>query len=154
MIETINIDKNDDAEGCVEGVREESARWDGSNSELPEIYPTIEEATYGELRGALVEDQDGNTGVNSFPNYGNDERIDSLLAIGYLDGGTLVDDANRGDGILPESGATDNGSPIAATIAYNNLNYSSNGGDFIVRGIYRIGPERTLFTIHNVRCNC
>lgn len=144
------IDKNDDAESCPEGIREECARWDGSNSELEEIYPTIEKATYGELRGALVEDMDGNVGVNSFPNYDSDERIDSLLAVGYIDGETLVDDANRGDGILPESGATNNGIPIAATIALSNLNYSSNGGDFVINGIYRIGPERTLFTIHDV----
>jgi hypothetical protein len=154
------IDKNDDAESCVEGVREDSARWDGSNSNLPEIYPTIEEATYGDLRGASVEDQDGHTestgtstdshGRHSFLEYEDDERIDSLLAIGYLDNGTLVDDANRGDGILPESGATDNGLPIAATISFNSLTYSTHGGDFISRGIYRIGPERTLFTISNV----
>ena len=58
------IDKDDDAEHCAEGVREDSARWDGSNADLPEIYPTIEGATYGELRNALVEDQDGKSGGN------------------------------------------------------------------------------------------
>ena len=145
------IDKNDDADSCSEGIREESARWDGSNSELPEIYPTIEEATYGELRAANVEDQDGNTGSGAFPNYGNDERIDELLAIGYLDNGTLVDDANQGGGILPESGTTGNGIPRSAVIAQTSLAYNSvNYGDFAYNGSYYVGTEQTLFTIQEV----
>ena len=145
------IDKNDDAAACAEGIREDSARWDGSNGDLPEIYPTIEEATYGELRGALVQDQDGNTGNGSFPNYGTSERIDKLLAVGYYDNATLVDDANKGDGILPESGLSSKGIPRAASIGstyidYNPLNYGDwnyNGGTFL-------GEERLLFSIQGV----
>ena len=145
------IDKNDDAAACSEGIREESARWDGSNGDLPEIYPTIEEATYGELRGALVQDQDGNTGNGSFPNYGTSERIDKLLAVGYYDNSTLVNDANKGDGILPESGLSSKGIPSAASIGstyidYNPLNYGDwnyNGGTFL-------GEERLLFSIQGV----
>lgn len=145
------IDKNDDAENCAEGIREESARWDGTNSDLPEIYPTIEEATYGELRSALVEDQDGKTGANSFPNYGSTERIDALLAVGYMDNSSLVDDANKGDGILPESGSTDTGTPRPATIGQTSLYYNTkNRGDFTSKGSYYAGAEKTLFTIQDV----
>ena len=145
------IDKNDDAENCAEGIREDSARWDGTNSELPEIYPTIEEATYGELRSALVQDQDGQTGVSSFPNYGASERIDKMLAIGYKDGNTLVDDANKGDGILPESGISARGIPRSANIGLTSLSYNTrNFGDFSSRGGVYAGPERTLFTIQGV----
>ncbi len=99
------IDKDDDAEHCLEGIREDSARWDGSNSNLPEIYPTIEGTTYGELREAGVEDMDGNAGSGSFQGtsvHPDTERVDSLLAVGYTDNGVLVDDANVGDGINPE----------------------------------------------------
>ena len=145
------IDKNDDAENCAEGIREDSARWDGTNSELPEIYPTIEEATYGELRSALVQDQDGQTGVSSFPNYGASERIDKMLAIGYKDGNTLVDDANKGDGILPESGISARGIPRSANIGLTSLSYNTrNFGDFSSSGGVYAGPERTLFTIQGV----
>ncbi len=91
------IDKNDDAANCPEGIREAVARWDGSDSELPEIYPTIEEATYGELRANLVPDLDKRTGSNAYPNYGNDERIDEVLAVG--------DDCNIGSGVMTESEA-------------------------------------------------
>lgn len=145
------IDKNDDAENCAEGIREESARWDGSNGDLPEIYPTIEEATYGELRGALVQDQDGRTGVSSFPGYGADERVDELLAIGYQSDGAQVDDANTGDGILPESGTTGTGTPKSATIGQTSVRYNSrNYGDFTYNGGYLVGTEKTLFTVQNV----
>ena len=145
------IDKNDDAENCAEGIREESARWDGSNGDLPEIYPTIEEATYGELRGALVQDQDGRTGVSSFPGYGADERVDELLAIGYQSDGAQVDDANTGDGILPESGTTGTGTPRSATIGQTSVRYNSrNYGDFTYNGGYLVGTEKTLFTVQNV----
>ena len=146
------IDKNDDAENCAEGIREDSARWDGTNGDLPEIYPTIEEATYGELRSALVQDQEGNTGQGSFPNYGDSERIDKMLAIGYKDGNTLVDDANKGDGILPESGISARGIPRPANIGITYLTYNTqNRGDFSSRGsgVYA-GPEKTLFTIQGV----
>jgi hypothetical protein len=87
------IDKNDDAESCPEGVREVSARWDGSDGDLPEIYPTIAEGTYKLLRGNGVRDMDGNTsGSNHFKNYGGNERIDEILALGT--------DVNIGDGIM------------------------------------------------------
>jgi len=145
------IDKNDDAEHCAEGIREDSARWDGTNGDLPEIYPTIEEATYGELRSALVQDQDGQTGSSSFPNYGSTERIDKMLAIGYKDGNTLVDDANKGDGILPESGISARGIPRPANIGMTYLTYNpQNRGDFSSRGSVYAGPEKTLFTIQGV----
>ncbi len=146
------IDKNDDAEGCDEGIREECARWDGSNGDLPEIYPTIEEATYGELRNALVVDQDGNTGNGSFPNYSANERVDKLLAIGYKEDGSLIDDANKGDGILPESGLAVKGIPRTASIGATYLSYDAGSyGDFSYLGQYYVADEdKTLFTIHGV----
>lgn len=145
------IDKNDNASGCAEGIREDSARWDGSNADLPEIYPTVEGATYRELRGALLPDQDGNTGAGSFPNYQSDERIDKLLAVGYHDGGVLVDDANTGDGILPENGISVKGTPRTASIGMTHLNYNPDTyGDFTDCGGYMAGKERTLFTIQGV----
>lgn len=151
------IDKNDDAEHCSEGVREGCAVWDGSNSDLPEIYPTIEEATYGELRNAMVQDQDGHTGSSAFPNYGNTERIDKLLAIGYKDSNRLVDDANKGNGITPENDTSSKGIHRPASIGLKNLNYNTSGyGDFTnlsnssnLRPIFA-GPEVTLFTIQGV----
>ena len=145
------IDKNNDAETCKEGIREDSVRFDGSNPDLPEIYPTIEEATYGELRSALVQDQDGETGAESFINYDNDERIDKLLAVGYKDGATLVDDANKDDGILPESGIASTGIVRYASIGITYLNYNTlNNGDFsYADGLYR-GTEKTLFKIQGV----
>lgn len=111
------IDKNDDAGNCAEGIREDSARWDGSNGELKEIFPTIEGAIYEELRAALVEDQDGTTGANAFPNYGNKERIDSLLAIGHYSDGVLADDANIGNGILTDEDAPVYGITKSAVIS-------------------------------------
>ena len=146
------IDKNDDAEGCDEGIREECARWDGSNGDLPEIYPTIEEATYGELRNALVVDQDGNTGNGSFPNYSANERVDKLLAIGYKEDGSLIDDANKGDGILPESGLAVKGIPRTASIGATYLSYDAGSyGDFSYLGTYYVADEdKTLFTIQGV----
>ena len=145
------IDKNDDAAACAEGIREESARWDGSNSDLTEIYPTIEETTYAELRGALVQDQDGNTGADSFPGYDNDERIDEILAVGYESENVQVDDANKGDGILPESGTTGTGIPRTATIGQTTHVWNPGSfGDFInIGGTYK-GKEVTLFTIQEV----
>lgn len=145
------IDKGDSALQCPEGIREHSARWDGSDSNLPEIYPTIEEATYGELRGALVEDQDGRSGSGSFPNYSDSERIDKLLAIGYSSEGSLVDDANKGDGILPESGISSTGVPRNASIGATYHTYSpTRNGDFTYRGNGYEGKEKTLFTIQGV----
>lgn len=151
------IDKNDDAEHCAEGIREYSARWDGTDSNLPEIYPTIEGATYGELRNALVEDQDGKRGGNggssdsAFYPYGNDERIDKLLAVGYYNDGSLVDDANKGSGVLPESGISVKGVPRNVGIGSTYLYYNTQDrGDFANWGNKYAGAERTLFSIQGV----
>lgn len=92
------IDKGDDAANSSEGVREAVARWDGSDGDLPEIYPTIEEATYGELRANSVPDMDNMTGQSSYPHYGNDERIDLILDVD-------ANDCNTGSGVMTESEA-------------------------------------------------
>lgn len=103
------IDKGDDASTCDEGIREGTARWDGSDSELPEIYPTIEKATYGELRSNNVPDMDGGTGSSAYPNYGNTERLDEVL----FPGSQTADDCNVGDGIMTENEAHGQTSVIA-----------------------------------------
>lgn len=145
------IDKNDDAEHCAEGIREDCARFDGTDSNLPEIYPTIEEVTYGELRNALVQDQDGKTGLNAFPNYGSSERIDKLLAVGYKDGSNLVDDANKGNGIHPQKGNSKGGTPYGVNIDLTELDFNNNGeDDFTYTDEYYAGPEITLFNVKNV----
>lgn len=95
------IDKNNDAASCPEGIRECTARWDGSDGDLPEIYPTIEEATYGELRANNVPDMDGATGSSAFPNYDAKERLDEILYPGSI----TADDCNMGDGIMSDSEA-------------------------------------------------
>lgn len=143
------IDKNDDAEHCLEGIREDSARWDGSNSQLPEIYPTIEGVTYGELRESGVEDMDGIAGSTSFQGktvHPDTERIDSLLAVGYTDGGVLIDDANVGDGINPEK-TTYSTTVKPAVIGQSKLEYrpSEYGEDLSFEG-----NETELFTINSV----
>lgn len=143
------IDKNDDAENSLEGIREDSARWDGSNSSLPEIYPTIEGVTYGELREAGVEDMDGVAGNTSFQGktvHPDTERIDSLLAVGYTDNGALVDDANVGDGITPEE-TSYNTTVKPAVIGQTKLEYrpSEYGEDLSFEG-----NETELFTIKSV----
>jgi len=97
------IDKNDDAASCPEGIREGTARWDGSDGELPEIYPTIEEANYRELRAANVPDMEGHTGSGAYPHYlpygenNDDERIDEILEPG--------EHCNEGNGVMTESEA-------------------------------------------------
>lgn len=146
------IDKNDDAEHCAEGIREDSARWDGSNSSLPEIYPTIEGATYSELRNALVQDQDEKTGSVAFPGYGSTERIDKLLAIGYYNNGAIVDDANKGNGIMPESEISSTGIYRNANIGMTVLRYNNqNKGDFVAWGSNKYaGGEKILFSISGV----
>ena len=93
------IDKNDDALNCNDGVREGAAFWDGTDSDLEEIYPTIKSGTYFDLRGAAIPDKDGTTGSSAYPNYGDTERIDEVLAIDEQT-------TNIGDGILAESDAT------------------------------------------------
>lgn len=99
------IDKNDDAEHCPEGIREHSARWDGSNQDLEEIYPTIKETTYGQLRAANCADMDDSynaegvpalrPGASAFPRYDNTERIDEIADFDYR--------TNLGDGFLAEN---------------------------------------------------
>lgn len=143
------IDKNDDAESCIEGVREDCARWDGSNSELPEIYPTIEGMTFGELRTAGVEDQTGVSGQDAFQGASvqpDEERVDCLLGVGYSDDGTIIDDANIGDGILPEEAGGVNGITKPAVIGQTMLDFTP-GVSFTVA---TIGNEIELFTIKNV----
>lgn len=102
------LDKYNDIKRCKEGLREGVAIWDGSNG-LPEIYPTIERMTYGELRGNNCADMLGKTesgggaqvnGHSSFYYYDNNERVDEILAVGKLTGTTLSDDANLGNGLL------------------------------------------------------
>lgn len=102
------LEKYNDIKRCKEGLREGVAIWDGSNG-LPEIYPTIERMTYGELRGNNCADMLGKTesgsgaqvnGHSSFYYYDNNERVDEILAVGKLTGTTLSDDANFGNGLL------------------------------------------------------
>ena len=85
------IEKNNNANKTAEGIREGCAFWDGSDSDLEEIYPTIEGTTYAELRSAGIPDQDGKTGALAFPGYDGDERIDEILDI--------CSDTNIGNGI-------------------------------------------------------
>ena len=156
------IDKNDNAAACPEGIREDCARWDGSNGDLPEIYPTIEGVTFGELRNAGVADQTGAVGDSAYqkgqtkpngdpvqPDY---ERIDCLLAVGYTDNGTLIDDANIGDGIMPENEVVDSGTHFTIGIGQTKLSYNpqSEKGDFDDSSLYLEGEERTLFTVKDV----
>lgn len=88
------IDKNDNCLDTIEGLREECLRWDGSNSDLKEIYPSIEEVTYKDLRGALCPDMEDKKGASSFANYLDTERVDEIFGVG--------EDANVGDGIKTE----------------------------------------------------
>ncbi len=156
------IDKNDDAAGCVEGIREDCARWDGSNGDLPEIYPTIEGVTFGELRDAGIADQTGAVGDGAYqgnetkpngdpvqPDY---ERIDNILAVGYTDGGVLIDDANVGDGIMPENEVVDKGTHFIVGIGQTKLTYNpqSEKGDFEFASLYLEGEQHELFTVKDV----
>lgn len=156
------IDKNDNAAACPEGIREDCARWDGSNGDLPEIYPTIEGVTFGELRDAGVPDQTGATGDGAYqenetkpngdpiqPDY---ERIDNLLAVGYTDNGVLIDDANIGDGIMPENEVVDTGTHFTIGIGQTKLTYNaqSEKGDFENIDLFLEGEERELFTVKDV----
>ena len=105
------IDKNDDAEKCVEGMREGRAMWDGSDANLEEIYPTIKEGTYRDLRAAEQKDSDGYTeksttktdgnGKHSFLNYEDNERVDEVASVDT--------DANIGDGIDEDPAASARG---------------------------------------------
>lgn len=148
------LDKNDNCYSTIEGLREGVGMWDGSNQDLEEIYPTIKEATYGELRGNECEDIDGFTEAKgtspdannhkSFTNYEDLERIDEVLAVGYLDGnGTLIDDAHVGNGIFPDpkdkSHYIDRDS-IIANKTINSNDIKNDGGLFHTN-------EVTLFEI-------
>lgn len=149
------IDKSDNAASCPEGIREDCARWDGSNGDLPEIYPTIEGVTFGELREAGVPDQIGATGSTAYQGttiHPDNERIDNLLAIGYVDNGILVDDANVGDGVMPESEVVDTGTHFSIGIGQTRLSYNaqSGSGDFEETSLYLEGGEQTLFTVRDV----
>ena len=129
------IDKNDNCLETVEGLREDCMRWDGSNADLKEIYPSIEEVTYGELRAALCEDQDGNSGKSAFPHYGNDERVDEILAIDT--------DTNVGDGILTESDSTRQ----TATDAEVRFTVSETSSSLNYNGSAYVSPEREVMSI-------
>ena len=149
------IDKNDNAASCPEGIREDCARWDGSNGELPEIYPTIEGVTFGELRNAGVPDQTGVTGAGAYQGASvqpDEERIDCLLAVGYTDNGVLIDDANIGDGIMPENEVVDTGTHFAIGLGQTKLTYNtqSEKGDFDYSDLFLEGAEQTLFTVKDV----
>ena len=156
------IDKNDNAAACPEGIREDCARWDGSNGDLPEIYPTIEGVTFGELRDAGVPDQTGATGDGAYqegetkpngdPVQPDHERIDCLLAVGYTDNGVLIDDANIGDGIMPENEVVDTGTHFAIGLGQTKLTYNaqSEKGDFDYSDLFLEGAEQTLFTVKDV----
>lgn len=129
------IDKNDNCLETVEGLREDCMRWDGSNADLKEIYPSIEEVTYGELRAALCEDQGGNSGTSAFPHYGNDERVDEILAIDT--------DTNVGDGILTESDSTRQ----TATDAEVSFTASETSSSLNYNGSAYVSPEREVMSI-------
>ena len=89
------IDKNDDAASCAEGIREGVGAWDGSDSNLEEIYPTIQGTTYADLRGNNVPDKSNQTGPNSYQTtavYANEERVDEVLGVN--------EDCNIGDGTI------------------------------------------------------
>jgi len=160
VLGTVNdayIDKGDNAATCDEGVREDVGCWDGTDSDKPEIYPTIEDVKYEELRAAGVEDQDGYTeesqehtdshGKHSFLEYEDDERINEILAVGYLRNGVLVNDANEGDGIMPESGNFAMGSPYNISVG----TVVSHLGDFTTEDDHLVGREIKLFTIEGVK---
>ena len=136
------IEKEDNAEGCAEGLREDSARWDGSNSDLPEIYPTIEEVTFGDLRGDGVLDQAG----GNFEGYGDNEHIDELLAVGYKNGSAMIDDANVGNGILTENGEILVGNKTTCLLEETRVGYD----EFMQTDNGYAGPEKNVFIINDV----
>lgn len=144
------LEKNDDVTKCIEGMREGRGMWDGSDSNLEEIYPTIKEGTYRDLRAAEQQDSDGYTesstahtdsnGKHSFLNYLDDERVDEVLAPGTTD----TDDANIGDGIDEDPAASARGTvdlPLASPGEYliDNASVKANT-------IQRIGNYRTFWT--------
>lgn len=141
------IDKNDDAEHTEEGLREECARWDGSNADLEEIYPTIKEMTYGHLRAALTPDINGikptgESDTNAYKNYGNDERVDEILSFDEL--------TNYGDGLLAENKVDTQGREhLNLTEEMQKATIIDNHGWDVVKGD-RTSPTKWLFTIDDV----
>lgn len=137
------IDKNDDAASCPEGIREESVCFDGSDSNLPEIYPTISGAKYSELRAAGVKDQDNHSGSGAFPNYDDDERVDKLLGVDA--------DANIGDGILTTNMYV-NGQAKDVRIGNQSYRYcpSEQSDAFESDDGKQVGKAKTLFQIDDV----
>lgn len=137
------IDKNDDAASCPEGIREESVCFDGSDSNLPEIYPTISGAKYSELRAAGVKDQDNHSGSGAFPNYDDDERVDKLLGVDA--------DANIGDGILTTNMYV-NGQAKDVRIGNQSYRYcpSEQSDAFEPDDGKQVGKAKTLFQIDDV----
>lgn len=129
------IDKNDNCLDTVEGLREDCMRWDGTNADLKEIYPSIEEVTYGELRAALCEDQDGNKGASAFPYYGDNERVDEILDIDT--------DTNVGDGILTESDS----SKQTAFDTDVRLSSSETASSLVYMGSGYISEEKEVMNI-------
>lgn len=125
------VDKLDDAASCPEGIREGAGFWDGSDSELEEIYPTIQSGTYLDLRGALIPDIDGGTGSTAYPNYGDYERIDEIL-------GVDEQTTNIGDGIVAEADASGQ-QEQAFNVGTDTITEQSAYAEFY-------GQERTMFT--------
>lgn len=147
------IDKRDDAASCPEGIREGSAFWDGSNSDLEEIYPTIKSGTYRDLRAANIPDMDGRvpsqgSPTSAYPNYGNDERIDVLLGVDNR--------TNVGDGVMAETDVHGQLQVVKTVrVAQKTLTWSTSGqSDFMnVSGGSSIAKEQkqdTLYTINGV----
>lgn len=129
------VDKRDNAASCPEGIREGAAFWDGSDSNLEEIYPTIQSGTYRDLRAAAIPDIDGSTGVSAYPNYGNDERIDEILGIDEQT-------TNIGDGVVAESDVTGQ-QEQTFNVGVGEISQSTGYGEFY-------GNERTMFTTKEV----
>lgn len=147
------IDKHDNAASCPEGIREGAAFWDGSDSNLEEIYPTIKSGTYRDLRAADIPDMDGripsqeSSLTDAYPNYGNTERIDVLLGV---DSNT-----NIGDGIMTEEDVKNQHQVTKhVEVEEKTLAWSGNStGAFNVSNGNAIAKEQnadTLFEIENV----
>lgn len=147
------IDKLDDAASCPEGIREGAAFWDGSDSDLEEIYPTIKSGTYRDLRAADIPDMDGRvpsqqaSPTNAYPNYDNDERIDEILGVDSR--------ANIGDGVMAENDAKNQFQVVKhVEVGQKSLAWSKdysgafkqNGANAIVKDAY----IDTLFTVPGV----
>ena len=148
------IDKNDDALSTTEGLREGRAMWDGSDSKLEEIYPTIKEGTYRDLRAASQADSDGYTekstaktdgnGKHSFLNYLDDERVDEILAPGKMSGSTTLDDANVGNGIDEDPAASARGT-VDIPLGYTK-EYFVDSSSIQVKSAQYVDGQRTLWS--------